>query len=392
MSESQRLWGDGIHDDTAGLQRLIDTSAHELILPAPNVCYRISRPLELPSDFSLTLPRYAVIRLADGANCVMLKNKTVDAFGSRTDIPLWGYLDLYAPDAPCHNIRIQGGVWDCNNLGQKPNPIQSNDYTPIGFWGFGMLFYNVRGLVLRDMTFRDPLNFCVTMDTVSDFTVENIDFDFNYGNPTAVNMDGIHLTGNCYRGIIRNLHGACYDDMVALNADEGSCGPISDVEICGVFANDSHSAVRLLTVQNPVTNIHIHDVFGTYYQYCIGITKYYDGEAAGYYDGIHLDHIYASKAERLDVYQKKGSYVYPLIWVEGGQRIGALTIEHVRRCEETVAVSTVHVGCDTSVDALRLCDIRSENRTDTSFVPFENLGSVSHLDCDISLEEITEAI
>ena len=69
------LYGDGVHDDTDAIQELIDSGACEVTLPAPAVHYLISRPLMLPSNFRLVLPRFARIRLADGANCLMLQNK-----------------------------------------------------------------------------------------------------------------------------------------------------------------------------------------------------------------------------------------------------------------------------------------------------------------------------
>jgi hypothetical protein len=93
---------------------------------------------------------------------------------------------------------------------------------------------------------------------------------------------------------MRNLQGACYDDLIALNADEGTGGPITHIDVDGVYCEDCHSAARLLTVKFPVEHIHITNVHGTFYQYCIGITKYYKGESEGYYDGITLDNIYAA--------------------------------------------------------------------------------------------------
>ncbi len=57
------------------------------------------------------------------------------------------------------------------------------------------------------MLFKDPVTFSITLDIVSYFTVDNIIFDFNYGNPLATNMDGIHLNGNCHFGEILNLKG-----------------------------------------------------------------------------------------------------------------------------------------------------------------------------------------
>ena len=60
-----KLYGDGIHDDTPALQEMIDSGVCEVILPAPEKHYIITKPLELPSNFRLVLPRFAHIRLAD---------------------------------------------------------------------------------------------------------------------------------------------------------------------------------------------------------------------------------------------------------------------------------------------------------------------------------------
>ena len=380
MTDKPILYGDGLHDDTEAIQYLIDHANHNLTLPVPEKKYMISKPLELPSDFCFQLPRFAEIKLVKGSNCVMLKNKTQDDYAARTDTPLFDYLDLYSPTAHCRNIEVTGGIWNFNNLEQRPNPLQKNGDFSGHYWGFGMLFYGVHGFRLANMTFKDPINFCVNMDTVTDFTVENITFDFNYGNPTAVNMDGIHINGNCHRGVVRNLKGACYDDMVALNADEGSDGPIRDVEICNLYALDSHSAVRLLTVRNPLENIHIHDVFGTYYQYCIGVTRYYpDKPGGGWYRGIRIDNIYASKAKRLPVYQKEGGYLYPLIWVDRDLQVYDLTIEDIHRTEENVAVSTVHVSKGSTVDKLIINRVFAENRLAEDFKTFSNLGTIKEL-------------
>ena len=65
-------------------------------------------------------------------------------------------------------------------------------------------------------------------------------------------MDGVHLNGNCSFGKMTNLQGTCYDDLVALNAEEGTVGPITNIDIDGIYAEDCHSAVRLLTVTQPV--------------------------------------------------------------------------------------------------------------------------------------------
>ena len=376
------LYGDGIHDDYPAIQELINSGACEVTLPVPKKEYLITQTLVLPSNFRLVLPRFARIRLADDANCIMVRNRWVPSFAHRlaedfTDVQkhLWYYVDDYAPDAPCENIEICGGIWDFSNMHQLPNFLVTGQIGPRGCTGSGMTFYNVKNLKLSNMTLKDPVNFAISLDRVTWFTVENIDFDFNKGNPYQLNMDGVHLNGNCHYGVIRNLKGACYDDTVAINAHEGSRGPITNIEIDGIFAEGAHSAVRLLTVCNDVENIHISNVYGSYYQYCIGITKYYPGQTSGVFRNITLEKVAACKAPRPWV---KG-YVYPLLYVQAETKVQNLVIRDVHRRETLNPVETIHVGENTDVDSLILDHIVTENHTGSSMPLLANAGTIRRL-------------
>ena len=378
-----KLYGDGIHDDTNAIQEMIDSEVCEVCLPAPRKFYLISKPLELPSNFRLVLPRFAEIRLADSANCLMVKNKMVQDYADRLPEDfneackhLWYYVNEYSPDVITENIEICGGIWNFNNMNQLPNPEQTKVLEPYGYTGEGMLFYGVRNLKLSSMTLKDPVHFGISFDRVSYFTVKDITFDYNLGNPCAINMDGLHFNGNCHFGYIRNLKGACYDDLVALNAHEGSRGPITNIEIDGLFAENCHSAVRLLTVADNIENIHISNVYGTYYQYCIGLTKYYPGETTGSFDGINIDHIYASKALRDGIYPWPNAYVYPLIFMQKDTRIKNLKITDLYRKEYNIPVETIHIGEKTMVDNLILDNIVAENHTGEEMPMLVNNGSV----------------
>lgn len=384
------LYGDGVHDDTLAIQEMIDRGTCELRLPMPKNFYLISKPLELPSSFCLVLPRYAEIRLADGSNCVMIRNKMVRDYAARmpADTParlmsMANYVDDYADDCPCENIELRGGIWNCNNEGQKQNPLLTGDYSIREFWGFGMLFYHVKNLTVRDLTVKDPINFGITLDTVSYFTVENLVFDYNLGNPNPVTMDGVHVNGNCHFGTIRNLKGRCYDDLVALNADEGSLGPITNIEVSGIYAEGCHSAVRLLTVKHAVEKIHISNVFGTYYQYVIGLTKFYKGETTGYFDAISIDHVYASKSMPV----RKGEFqhppkleqTYPIITVDGQTVIKNFSIGELHRREEVLARDTIRLGSDARVDRMLIDNVTTTNATGEPMVFLRNKGTIRYL-------------
>ena len=78
-----KLYGDGVHDDQPAIQEMIDSGACEVSLPVPAKHYLITKPLTIPSNFKLKLPRFATIKLADGANCFLLQNRAVEKSGKR---------------------------------------------------------------------------------------------------------------------------------------------------------------------------------------------------------------------------------------------------------------------------------------------------------------------
>lgn len=298
------LFGDGIHDDTNAIQELIDSSS-EVYLPEPKVHYVISRSLELHSNFKLVLPRFAEIRLAPNSDCFMMKNKTVEEYAERispkvTDAAkgFFSYVNKYSPDYCCENIEIQGGIWNFNNKNQKPNPHSTCIHD--GYSGFGFLFFNVKNLKISSLTLKDPVTFAINLDTVSYFAINDIVFDFNDGNLYQCNMDGIHLNGNCHHGQIERLFGTCYDDIVALNAEEGTRGPITDISIKGIYTDKSYSAVRLLSASEecPVKNVRISDVYGSFYNFGICFMQYYEMGSRGVFENIIIENVFVSKSDR----------------------------------------------------------------------------------------------
>ena len=374
------LYGDGIHDDTDGIQYRLD-HFREVMLPCPKVKYMISRPLELPSNCRLQLPRFAEICLMDHSNCVMLKNKTEEDPAERTTSKLFHFINQYSPSAPVHNIEIIGGIWNFNNKAQSPNPITTGVYAPKGYSGFGMLFYNVKNLRLSSLTLKDPVNFSVTLDTVSYFTIDNILFDFNEGNPYQSNMDGIHVNGNCHHGHIEKLFGTCYDDTVALNAQEGSGGPISHITVSGIYTENAYSAVRLLSASEDcsIKNIHITDIHGTFYHFCIAFMKFYDTGKRGVMENITIDHVYGGKADRALVkFPSVFNYRnFPFIDIQSMLSVKNLTISDVHRCEYINPVPTVSIDANTTVENLSIRNVTSENHTgERELQNFVNKGTI----------------
>ena len=358
-----KLAGDGIHDDTDAIQALLDSGYPEIRLPEPKVCYLISKTLRIHSNTSLILGSTTRILLADHGDCHMIANAEPDA----------------------RHIRVEGGIWDMNNRHQTPNcmrvpPAPGED--PVV--AFVMSFNRVTDLRISSLTIKDPVIFSITLEYVTYFTVRDVTFDFNYGNPNATNMDGVHLNGGCRFGHISNLQGPCYDDMVALNADEGVGGPIEDIEIDGLFCSDCHSAVRILTRGQWVRRVHISNVFGTFFQYAVGITRYSDEGTVGRCDQISLSNIYASKAVRIPIYGKgpiepATTYVYDILWIEGGIEVGNVQVSNLHRRENVTAIPTVHLLAGTHIELLSIEHCSQENETGKPVPFFLNEGTIDKL-------------
>ena len=275
------LAGDGVADDTAAIQSRLDSGASCVYLPPPPKCYLISKTLKIGSDQELRLDRYSVIRLAPKSDCPMIEN--------------CGYVG-----GSDKRIAITGGIWDMANLDQSPNPQQygrlkppkpspmppqhENDF----FFGMAMRFSSVEGMSVRGVTVRNPTSYGMAFCKTSYFLVDDVSFDYTTWNPIPLNLDGVHFDGHCHHGKISNLRGTCFDDLVALNANDGQCaqeqGPITDVDIDGVYADYCHSAVRLLSTGAELKRVTIRNVHGNFYTYAVGLTHFFPKRLIIYVD------------------------------------------------------------------------------------------------------------
>lgn len=332
------LYGDGLHDDRPAIQSMLDSGRRVVCLPYPKQHYLAGGTLKIHSEQTLVLPESAVIRLADGANAPILRN----ADGERGD----------------RNIAILGGIWDLNNLGQEGNHAvkrQSREdesvYTSCADYDDtcneagntrktfpvceyynmnGMILENIQGLTVANLTFRDPVTYCVMMGRCSEFQVENITFDFNDGNPLPANMDGVHLEGGCHHGSIRRLRGTVYDDMVALNADELMRGDISDILIDDLSARHAHSAVRLLASGHCVHDICISNIRGSYFTYAVGFTKYFKmgNGVNGRFENITIRDCELTKSDILPWFR---DVTYPLFNFQTETEVRGLHLQNIHR-------------------------------------------------------------
>lgn len=385
------LYGNGIQDDTLAIQELLDSKSGAVYLPCPKNKYIISKPLIIHSNQSLVLDRFTLIQLMPGSNCLMLQN---------------------APDGKGNeNISVTGGIWDLNNTQQAGDPMEVNGevfheavknsdhrhYLDL-YAGVIMRFQYVKNLYVHNLTMRNPITFCIQATGLYQFTINEITFDFTTCNPKWVHMDGVHLDGGNHFGRISNLKGTCYDDLVALNADDFIHGEMAHITVDGIYSEDCHSAVRLLSAGSRISNIHITNVHGTYYQYTIGLTKFFhDIHKNGQFNMISLSNIYASKATRHSHYCKDDQQIYPVIYIEKNVHIGYISVDNFHSCEWTTSASRIGVEKSASVDNLSITNSSYENHMSDSSPFIKNNGVLkkvylSNVDVAVEEEVINEGI
>lgn len=352
-------------DRTDDLQKLLDGGG-AVVFPGGE--HLISRPLLISDRTTLVCSPRTHLKLTDGANCPIIRNRDKGREMTR-------------------GITIEGGTWDGNNLQQQRD--QHKDEMIARFSSlYGdklyphlMGFTYVEDFALRGVTVKDPEAFAVQLTATSRFTVADVTFDFNMARP---NMDGIHVNGFARDGHITNLKGSTNDDLVALNADEGSFAcdhcDIENITIDGLYGGDNGwTAVRLLSRSAKLRSIAIRNIFGAYRYNAVSFT-HWAKEAGdyGWFDGIALDGIFASSA------RKSGEGHGGLIWFQPGvHHVGTVTIDNVMRIDEPDAFNKVHtidVPGDVNIDNLVIGHVRQRVPDAKELVRIADRARIRHLE------------
>ena len=367
------LSGDGVADDTAAIQARLDSGMSCVYLPPPEKCYRISAPLKLHSEQELKLDRYTRILLAPNSDCVMLTNADFKNGNTR--------------------LAVTGGIWDFDNTRQGPNfmlrhmanpplpeiPVNT-PYNPDLYRGEVMYFENVSNMTVNGVTIRNPGTYAIQFCKLSYFVINDVEFDFTTWNPFKANMDGIHLDGFCHHGKISNVRGTCFDDMVALNANDGRCaafqGEVSDIDIDGIYCEYCHSAVRLLSTGAELKRITIRNIHGNFYRYAVGLTHFFANRPTrGIFEDIVIADCFCGKAK-----QPTGESLpwelcpLPLIFCDERIDVGKLTVSNFCREENTDSTPSIIIQKDCRIRNLVIRDCHQHNGLNEPLVFLENNG------------------
>jgi hypothetical protein len=364
--------GDGVADDTKSLQRALEGGHRTVVIPAGT--YKISHALLLDSGTTIQADAQAVIRLADRA-------------GNDTGLFLLTNRDHSGGNA---DMTVDGGIWDGNN---EHNARGTKEQIPC-YSGVALNFIHVHHLTLRNLTVRNPDSYAIRACELEDFLFDNIGFDFSVTRP---NQDGVHLNGFCRRGVIRNLHAlspyATNDDMVALNADDGSPtdyafqqdmknGPIRDITVEHLRADSAFTFVRLLSHESLIENITISDVAGGCRFYAINMDRWRFPEGGGNIHHVTLRDFSVRKMPD-NFSTQKSPNARPLVHIQTAA--DGLRIENFRRGTDDVPAATLVLD-NGRQNRLRLEGITSaQERELQKLAPeltagmFENAGGESGL-------------
>ena len=367
-AEQPQLFGDGEHDDTAAIQARLDTGCSCVHLPSPAKEYLISKTLLVKSGQELRLDRFSRVRLAPHSDCPMVQNAN------------WQRGD--------RDIVVSGGIWDYDNVNQRSFRdrkaasafVDSNNTFRI------FRFDTVERLTVKDLTFRNPTTYSCQLTRVKHFAVENIFFDFDsWSRWEPINMDGIHLDGGCCFGRISNLRGTCFDDMVALNANDGYCsafeGAITDIDIDGLYSDFTHRGVRLLSTGAPVKRVTIRNLHLKTYRNGVALTHFFsDRPTRGVFDDIAVRDC-AVSATNPPKELGAAYYNWPMLWVQKGCDVGRLTVDGFSRAETFSAKApTVSVEEGATVERLSIRNCRQVNGTPDRLVFLSLKGEVKSFD------------
>jgi len=329
-------------DDTERLQALLDAGTGRVVFP--DGTFVVSRSLVISSDTHLVCSPRTVIRLANRANCPLLRNRGSEPGGSD------------------RNITVEGGVWDGNNVNQRRGEFRLPGKPGGGDINQLTVFAGVKNLRICNLTLKDPDCYCIELTDVVGFAVENIVFDCN---DKTLNQDGLHIDGYARDGYVRNLRGHTNDDFVALNSDEGdwrsSPSDILDITIDGIYGDDDgYTAVRLLSRNARLANIVIRNVYGRYKYHGVSFTHWAFEDhkpGMGHFDNILIENMFASSCS-------KSTGNWGMVYFQDKvESVGHVTVRNLRRVDADDCcngTSTVRIGKGVKIDTLVLDNVEQK--------------------------------
>ena len=369
------LYADGIHNDTAALQALLDECGI-IRIDRPGT-YLVDKTLIIHSNTRLVLAPGVHLKAAPMSRCALIENEQF-AKGEGRD----------------HDIEIVGGIFDgnCDAMGldavHEAKHRLDDPYSPALFKGKLMRFAHIDKIVLEKLTVKDPVSYGIQIGDVRGFVTRDLFFDYNWHFGTT---DGVHINGPARDGVIENLCGTTNDDLVSLTTydephAEVSLGDIENIYIHNLTAINGFSGVRLLSGEGyKLTNVRVDGVYGDYRHNAIVISNHNKRPGAVWFDNIILENFGARKSytplgEDCFRMWEKGVDKRAIIQFEFGARCGNVVIRDIyRREEQATEAPLLKLSEDTVIDRLVLDNLHQSAADGVELAFIENDAQVGEL-------------
>ena len=333
-------------DDTVLIQSILDRAPKlgslKLVVDGPILV----KGLKVHSNTTIEcLNRACGFYLADNSNRPLIANATPQPEG-RAD----------------RNISFLGGTYNGNAEHQQHT-------TPEHGWTTAFALHGVEHVLFRDVSLTNSRTFAVYLTNWRRVVFENIYINLDH-IPKQSNQDGIHIQGPGEFLSIRNVQGRAWDDMIALNIDDllgdwdsdgkfardpasmkrfGSAagiGPVSDVDIDGVQADDCAQVIRILSRASRLDRVSIRNVKGTYRDFGVWITPYLR-------EGGNIGRLEFENIDLRPAGPRAYDYVPPfLFWIAG--KMEQLTLKNISSHTPIDDRPLVWIQPDAKIDRLRI--------------------------------------
>jgi hypothetical protein len=239
------------------------------------------------------------------------------------------------------NIALIGGTYnqDCRNqahdvpwVDDAPHRLPTQDPqsggTPGGNrWVYGLEFYGVENLLVRDVLVRDFRTFALTVGGFRNVLCENVWFDLP-NRLHAQNQDGFHFWGPGRFLTVRNVGGRVGDDFMNIGPDEvDGVSDIADVLVDGVLLDDADQGIRMLSCgTGRLDRVTVRNVSGTYRSFGFFLNPRMPWEQKRTYG--NFGNIFF---ENIDLRQTAPNYDYipPVLFSIGGN-VECMTFKNIR--------------------------------------------------------------
>ncbi|MBR6789951.1 MAG: hypothetical protein IKM31_03670 [Oscillospiraceae bacterium] len=378
------LYGDGLRDDTPALQEMLDARGI-VTLDRPGT-YLITKTLIIRSNTRFVLSPGAKLLAAPMSRCALIENEHF-AGGGRDE-----------------NIGIVGGIWDgnCDEMGlvaeYESEHRLDDPYSPALFKGKLIRFAHIDRISLTGMTVRNPVSYGVQIADVRGFVVRDFFFDYNWHFGTT---DGIHINGPARDGVIENLAGTTNDDLVSLTTydephAEVTLGPIENVVIRNLTAQNGYSGIRLLSGENyPLRGVHIDGLYGTYRHHAVVISNHNARPGKTWFDDLVIENVFACKSdtplgEGCHLKWEGGAPADAFFYFGRDAVCGNVTMRNIHRHQEKDTPSPLfRFSSSCAIDRLLLDNVHQTTAEGVSAPIWENSGTIRTL---IERDSVTAAI